>query len=615
MLPTDAEPDVVPIAAPLPPGAFELPTLPEGFKWSGSGQLTFVTSNKKEVDDPVVISDNPLYLESVGRAEVSTDTFSYNFRHYLPLEGWRDITIPAKRMMGNEGISEMFSKGAVIHDRDLFRRFLIASIDDYNRRERLLTKYEQFGWKDDEKAFLWGTQLYTATEVKSAAGTDDVRTMAQHLRPAIGGSLDKWSAAASTLFAQGCEPQAFVLLCAFAAPLMRFHTGDEGGGIVHLTSRDSATGKTTALIASAGVWGRYSKMVMNNFDTRVAKGVTQALMGNLPAYYDEISDRDPEVLREFVQTFTVGRDRLRGTQDGGIHHREQRWCTILMTNSNRSLVELVRRNDTDAMGFRILEFETSLPKGLKNGDLLKKTLEANYGYAGDTYLRYLLQPEALAWTKRAVTEWTDRIWEKTGLSPEHRFWVRTLGSVSVAAHIVRKLNLLSFSPDRIMDWALDQVVADKDDAPITGRAVTTAVSILSEFINEHLQDILTVAGPWQPGPGNKVAAYMKPLRRAFIRYEAENRRWVFAKKPLLEWLERKDIPYKRLMTELEKEKIVTRRDFLAKLSAGTDVPGTQTTCIEANGNHPMLSGALEPIEKFYAGQPEGMRRKFSPLTR
>lgn len=582
--------------------SLNLPTLPEPFRWGPNNELVYAGSTQRG-DVPEIISRHPLYLESIQRAEVQNESFSYNFKAWLPREGWLDITIPAKRLIGGEGVAEMFSRGAAISDRELFRRYVVAAIDDYNARERLMTKYEQFGWKDDDTSFFWGKRLYTHDSIHTVVGSDEVKTRAAFLTPKPGGSLQAWSRAADKLFAVGCEPHAFALLCSFAAPFMRFQSGDEGGALVSLVSPESGTGKSTALAAVASVWGQYDGLSLNNYDTRVSKGITLGVLGNLPAVYDEIAHRDPEVLKEFVLTFTNGRDRMRGTVDGAIRHTAARWQTILVTAANRSIVELIRSTDpTDAPGFRILEFHTTPLVGMSktDGDRLKEELKLNAGHAGEAYLDYITTPEANAWVRTAVRKHTEEVWSRGKFNHEHRFWVRTIGSVSVAATIVHKLGILSFSPERIVNWAIEHIQGgSKEDSTVTGRAATTAISVLSEYLNDSLSDTLSVNSRWQSGRPCTIIG--KPTRRLAIRYEADTRRYMIAERPFREWLHKHNIPAQQLIDDLKGLNIVKRVRVLCTLSAGTELPGGQALSMEVDGANPALSGILAEVKMEKAG--------------
>src|SRR5262249_10291523 len=143
------------------------------------------------------------------------DDFSYNFKLLLPL-GDIQISLPAQKFHSAEGYGYMSGKGAVIHDKDLFRKYVMAAVDQFHNDQRPVVRYEQFGWKDEGKAFLWGRSLFTASNILPANAVDEVAIRGRLLAPARSGSFNKWKAAADRLFARDCEPHAFALLCAFA---------------------------------------------------------------------------------------------------------------------------------------------------------------------------------------------------------------------------------------------------------------------------------------------------------------------------------------------------------------------------------------------------------------
>lgn len=556
---------------------------------------------KDGADAEVLICNYPLYLDGVQVGEVGEGAFSYAFKQFLPHDGWQNVVIPAEQLMGASGIAKLFGRGIVIHDPRSFSAYVRSAVDGFNAAERLRTRYDQFGWKAADKSFLYGSRLYSANAApKEMPGSDEVKERSAWLRPKVAGTLAAWSAAANALFQQGCEVQAFALLCAFAAPLMRFHTVTEGGAIVALHSRGSAKGKSTALAAITSVWGDKKGLEITNTDTSVSKGITLGVLGNLPIVYDELQHQDPEVIRDFVRIFTNGRDKMRGTSEGRIRHTQASWQTILISASNASLTDtLYHASGIDALAFRVLELPVALPSTVDTtkGDTLKKRLEQNAGHAGDAYLRYLVQPEVLAWAVQAIDTWTAELWAKTGLSTEHRFRIRCLGSVAVASALVNKLGLLTFDPQRIMNWAIDQVTGMRNDAPVTGHDAEMSTDALSAYLAEHLNDTLVMPRAWVNGE-RLLLPLMVPLRRLSIRFEKANGRILLAETPLRAWLLRKEISYRPFMDDLTASGVVVSARRKATLGAGTDLPGGQMTCVEVNAHHVALAGVMDNIVKL-----------------
>lgn len=577
----------------------QLPPLRAPYRWSLKNQLVMEMAHDGK-DIELLISEYPIFLEGVQTGELNTTRFSYHFKQYLPLQGWIDIHVSAEELLGPGGIGKLFGRGAVIHEPKAFMHYVHMAVDTFNKERKLRMRYEQFGWKEGGNAFLCGQRLYRAGAVETVLGTDEVRTRAQFLEPAKTGSLEDWSNAANSLFQLGCEAQSFALLCAFAAVFTPLHSANEGGAIVHLVSGASGTGKTTTLAGVSSVWGHSRGLQITNIDTAVAKSITLGTLGNLPAVYDEMWARDPEVVREFVMTFTNGRDKLRGTRDGEVKHVMASWQTLLVSAANLSLVELLNSTaGVEAPAMRVLEFPLELPPHIQHsqGDRLRKALEANAGHAGDVYLRYLMQDDVRRWALDALQQWTDDIWEETKLRAEHRFWVRTLGSVAVAASLVTQLGILSFQPSRIVEWAIKELTSRKDE---TERSLPDAHSrVLNEFLAEHINDTLVMQNAHVQGNRSRQLAILKPSRRLLIRYEINPGKIYVQETVFRKWLLNKSVNARELVADLKKQHVLLGMRAIT-LAAGTDFPGGQARCFEVNALHPLLGGVLTEITELQA---------------
>lgn len=470
--------------------------------------------------------------------------------------------------------------------------------------QQMTTRYDQFGWKNDDRAFLYGLDLYTAFGTQRITGSDELqlRCKEEWIGPCKGGDLGIWKTTINALFASGCEPQSVALLGAFAAPLMRFQERDEGGAIIHLVTRESGTGKSTALIGAASVWGRREGLGLTNDDTRVSKALTLGALGNLPVVFDELTIRDPEAIRLFVISFTNGRDKMRATRAGEIKHSASTWQTLMISAANTSLVDVLSAQNTpEAPAWRIMEFGLDLPAELRHaqGDKLRSALRANSGHAGAVYLQWLMQPANLAWTKRALEKAVADTWARTQWPSAARFWVRTVAAIAVAGVIVKKLGLVDFSVDRIMTWLL---------ATLQTNAVTTirgewAVPALGEFMQESMLDTLTVAKAYVPGETQRIER--EPRRKLNVRYEKFAKRYIVACSAMREFLIKKELSYSEFTKVLYERGAITRPRFLCTLGAGIpDLASGQVYCIEFNLNHEAISGVV----------PEELKSNVVPMT-
>ena len=356
---------------------------------------------------------------------------------------------------------------------------------------------------------------------------------------------------------------------------------------------NSGTGKSTALIGAASVWGRREGLGLTNEDTKVSKALTLGALGNLPVIYDEISIRDPEAIKAFVLNFTNGRDKMRATRGGEIRHTASTWQTILISAANTSLVDVLSaQGSPEAPAMRILEFGLNLPDELKHvqGDKLRKALRANSGWAGQVFLTWLMQPGNLAWTKATLETVTQQTWQKTAFRSEHRFWVRTIAAIAVAGVIVKKLGLVEFSVERIMSWLFERVGA-VDQAV---QRADWALPALAEFLNELIGNALVMPRAWVPGETSR--PLQEPRYKLTVRYELQPKRLLISTSALREYLIKKELSYREFVSALEQAKVITRKQMQATLGAGTEIPGGQVWCIEINAGHEAVVGVL-PVAK------------------
>lgn len=595
----------------------ELPRVPEPFSWTKYGQLCVSVEIGPDEHNIMLVSEYPIYLDSVQTGEIDGTNFSYKFLKFLPKHGWSSVTIDAATLHGSQGISTMFGRGAVIHDSKMFLQYARKAVDDYNKHTELETRYDQFGWKNGDTAFLYGPMLYTPAGPVEAIGAKEVSTRSQWLTPRKNANLIAWTEAADSLFSKGMEATSAVVLASFAAPLMRFQSADEGGAILHLFTPQSGHGKTTALQGAWTVWGTKEGLNLTNEDTRVSKPITLGTLGNLPVIYDELRDKDPETIRRFVVTFTEGRDRMRGMVDGSIRHTKSNWQTILLSAANNSLIELLEHDGTDAPAFRVLELSTELPKDIDKtqGDRLRKILNTNAGAAGDAYLRYLLHPPVLEWSKAALQQWTDEIWKVSGVGNAHRFRVRLVGAIAVAAALVNKVGILNFQTDRILQYLIGQIGSHQGIVTSRGSPLDQATSQLGEFINDSYSEILVVPDRFKPKQP-KMIPIIKPHNKLTMRYEVATQRVFISESALKDWCLVKQISERLMVDLLHGAGIIIARKRLVTLSAGTDIPGAQVQCVELNAQHPVMSGLVAAVTELQGtiNDPVYGRPVFSPRS-
>jgi len=578
-----------------------LPALPENFGWSDNSLVTLSANVAGTIE--ICVSKHPIYLAAVQRGELKTNETTLVFHQHTKAKGDEEITISAGDFFSSHGKALMHKRGANLTNFSHFETYVKAAVD-VTYENQVETRYEQFGWKQDDTSFLYGLHLYSANDIKRVIGNEELQYRCAKARVGMfpGGSLYGWQEAVRHLFRNGFEAQAFMVVNAFAAPLVKFFDPTVGGGIVHIFHKDTNKLKSTSLIAAASVWGQRDGLTLTQRDTVTTKPLTIGALGNLPVCYDEVDARDPEQMERFIIDFVEGRDRMRANRAGEIMHNELRWQTILISATNVSLVDQIVSTDMgpDAARWRVIESEASVPEGFKvtGGSQIQKQLQVNAGYAGDAYLTWLVNPEHLAWAKEQLITTEKEIWGKPAIDGEgkYRFWVRTVAAWMVAAAIVNKLEIIRFDPERIFDWAIKNNLPGIDDDSSEWRRTDTggAVHYLNTYMDVMRGNILRMQGPFVNGQKAQVLTN-EPRGSIVGRYEQRGGRIYLAQAPFREWLAGRQINYRQLVRALVDAKIVISRSNYITLGAGTDLPGGQVTCLEINGEHVAIKGTVDNV--------------------
>lgn len=561
----------------------------EGFGYDGDGALCVTREDNDGVRQYDIICAQSVYLEAVQRGEIRQTLHFYRFRHYLPRSGWHTVELSAGQARGQHVVSTFADAGLNIRDGEAFRRFVAFSVDAFHKERDMETQYEQYGWKIDG-SFLYGDRLYTAAKTDIVPASAVMRARNQWLGPKEGGSLATWRDAVNRLFGAGSEGQSFAICAAFAAPLMPF-VSDEGGAIVSLVTRASSPGKTTSITGAYTVFASDKRALGTSLiDTANSMPEALSLLCNLPVFHDEFKG-DPEVIDRKVREFTEGRSKQRLDRSGQLQTNVGTWQTILLTASNQSLVDTVGGlNGSDAMAYRILEFPVQSGDTISHveADRLRKVLEQNAGYAGDIYLEYITRPDVLAWIKANLPVYQQEIVNYGGFGKAERFWTRTLACVAVAAQIMEHLELVAFSPDRILKWAVEYF---KDLKKPSARA---AQDFLALYLNQHAAETLVVKSAFDAKKRIGVMASDRMPNKLTIRREEDTETFYIDFDSLRRWLIRHEVSVYEFERELRKQGI-SRGIKQRTLGAGTTLGGGSVKVLDIDGGHPSFSGVARAL--------------------
>lgn len=579
--------------------------LPKGFKFSANGQLLFV-SEKKSVDgdvqeDVTFVHEFPLLVIDRSVSEVSGQDCKITFLHWQPHDGWQELLVDAADFLRSSEVA-FGGKGIFGTDDKLLKKYVKQCLNMLAQRQAKNMSYETFGWKNNESAFLLGNRMYST--VKDDAGnvsihietvglTDTAARMAEHLQPGGSrkrGALAAWRVAAQKLFGPGMEWQASTVLASFAAPLMPLSLRSEGGLAWSTCDYKGGKGKSFATSAAASVWGDPDGVSTTSSDTAKSRIAVLGTLRHLPLAFDEMNRADPELAKEFLQIFTTGKEGTRLKQDGNLQNHQRNWCTILLTSSNSELIGAIEASaGSKAMGSRVFEVQaTQLPldkKELKESS--KRGFVENCGHAGHVYIQTLVYLNAIGALETMLDDaeqFLDGLYE---FGTEDRFKVAFYKAVYVASQILVEMEMLSFSPERIIDWLVKE---DNKEDEHAWRTSNNMVDVLGQYLREKLQSTLVVPMPWNYKPLHVVKA---PTAELAIRIEETGNIFI-DKLALGKWLQTKEVSMRHLVKDLNSRQIIKEKHARRSLGAGTGYGAGQAWVLVINGKHPDIANLIAP---------------------
>lgn len=586
-----------------------LPALPWGFQWGSAGQLMAVVLEDGEDDKKIealkMVSQLPVYMDAWMNEEGHKQKNSYLFKQYHPVKGFQEIIINCRDFNGQNWYGLWTENGGSIIDGSdkLFKTYARRHENMLRIPGREITRYSQFGWKNDDTSFLIGNTLCHADgSTEKAYGTDKLSPLMDVMRPASAGSREAWTRAGNKLGMPGMEPHLCMVLAAMAAPLLKFCVGDiDGGAIMSFVSEDSGVGKSPMATACASVWGKLAASIDTGNFTENRRIEDLVRHCHLPLIEEEMPYCDPQIAADGVKKFTSGSDRGRLNRSGAAQGIPERYQTMLLSISNRSLYQLVRMVDVP-MSRRVFEIEVERPDKdlLSNLGGITREMVRNCGHVGLQLARLLVEPShkqyivehltGATMTKVGTTQLKYR--NMLNSQPEHRYIIWPLSCIDVIARIVNHHKLLEFNVERVMDWLCLQAVALINDRSVISGAITKLI----KFINEHAENCLTVAAPYQPAKGPQLPLRL-PRGIMAMRMELNPARLLVTNDALQKWCNNNSINFVKLGKELADLKIVTERSKMVTLTAGTEIPGGRMLCMEVDMAHPEINGQLRALAK------------------
>jgi hypothetical protein len=567
-----------------PINKYVIPTYPRPYFRGANGGVYIRSVTKSGDPDEKLVYHNDLYV--VRRLEDVELGEAIVMRLHLPKDGVREFTLPLSAVTSREEFRKHMSmKGVAITRMDELMTYTTTWVNELQANSTADEAHRQFGWTSEEcTSFVLGNQEIFKDRVEFNPPSNQTMGLFPAFEPK--GTLEDWKNAINFYNRDGFELHQFVVGTSFGSPLMQFSSVNCAG--MHIYSKDTGVGKTTALASAISVWGKPEDLIMHERDTYNTKMNRGEVYHNLPLYMDELTNAKPQELSNLAYQLTGGRQRGRMASGSNTErHRGEAWSLLAVTTGNTSIVERISmfKQMPKAEAQRIFEcrvdkmhFETK-----KETDDFSQAIENNYGYAGKVYIQYLM--DHLEDAKKLLVEIQAKIDGRANLTAENRFWSVLVAATITGLVLARRAGLIDFDTKKITKWALEQLTENKRQVEDMNSSVEV---LLNDYITDHWNNVLWIKSTedrrtGEPNQGDTVVIPEMMARGKLVaRYETDRKRAYLILKPLKAWCGEQQINYGAFVHDL-KSKLGAKKSKV-RLAKGThmNLPPTDVLVVDCS---------------------------------
>lgn len=420
--------------------------------------------------------------------------------------------------------------------------------------------YDHQGWHGDR--FLYADKLLGAVEERVNLDNSSARLAAGIRRYK---SLERWTSLSDSLFSQGGESRGFILLAAFAAPLMGFGEGVS----VSVITKDT----TQAPMLFAGIhsiYGRQKTLHIAKSMPFQTKFDTLRACGHLPCVYPDLYHADPSVTDKFIEAAIAQGTVLLGTSSD--------WLPRQVAH------RLGERGDER----RVLEIVLPPSNAAEDQELLS-TYHNNFGHAGLEYVRYLSQN--VSYFRQAIEVYRKSVHQRLGGREDERLLINVIACVGMAAKVVSHLGLLHVTAERMVKHGgeLLEVMRSRDY-----EVVHLPEKMLEEYMMDRRDATLVMDGTALSRARDQV--HYDGVAETEIRYEVLNRRIFVSREKFHAWCKGRFQSGHNLVRKMLRSGIAKKREVLRGLrSSHPEVnlrPNPRIATFEVDPDHPLINAAV-----------------------
>ena len=564
--------------------SYTIPTYPTPyFRGANGGVYSRKTLPDGTVDEVPVYHNDLYVVRRISDPEVGE---SILMRLHLPKDGVREFTIPLTSVTSRDEFRKQMSmQGVAVPRVEELMKYTLDWVNELQSKDEADEAHKQFGWVGSGfDSFVLGNQHIFENDIDFNPPSSQTLSLFPIFEPK--GTMEQWRKNMDFYNKDGFELHQYVVGTAFGSILMQdspFHCAT-----LHLHSKESGIGKTTAMIVGSSLWGNPDELVMDQNTTLNFRMHRGEIYHNLPFYIDEITEMKPYEVSQLAYSMSSGKQkgRLAGSANAE-RYRGDPWKFLAVTTGNVSVIERVSAYKAmpEAESQRIMEVKVD-KLFHKSSDTM--TQEAfldsvcnNYGHAGPIFVQHVIQ------NKDSIRSLTDSIKEKVisaaGLTSKNRFWTAHVSYTLAGLILAKRLGFHDYDIQKVFKFAIWMLKLNQN---AVSDMSLSAQDILNDYINEHWNNVLWIKSTddlrkGQGGPlDSLIVPEASPRGKLVARYETDIKRAYLLPKPLRDWCVDQQINYGSLLQDLTEQ--MNAKKIKIRLSKGThmQLPPAQVLAVD-----------------------------------
>lgn len=559
-------------------GTVTIPKYPAPYKRPANGGVYIEVTDEDGQKEMKLVCATDLYV--VRRLVDPEMGEVVEMRHHLPMDGVRSFVVPLYSVTSKEEFRKALAAqgvAAINKEVDALMTYTQTWVRELQHSTQADNAHRQFGWLKDMSGFVLGDRVVFADRVEHNAPSSNTRGLTEFFTPA--GTFEGWKEAMNFYNRPGFELHQFTVCAGFGSLLMRFMPIN--ATLIHLWSKDSGFGKTTALHAALSAWGHPKRLMLGEVDTYNSKMNRADVMHSLPICMDEITNIAPKDGSDLIYQITGGQQRNRLSSNGNSERfRGDPWNLLFISTGNSSLIDRVAMAKAmpKAEAQRVLEIEVS--KLFKKQSTDKTITDAfgaslleNYGHGGVPFIQYILQN--LEQVSLLVSTIQKKVDEEANLGPENRFWSAAVTAALSAAVICKHLGLLDYDVSMLRSYLIRRVLRNNQTASVAMDA--DAMSLVNEYVYQNWGRILQIKSTADMrgkhhgnGLDDLIVPEHMPRGNDIVgRYETDLNKLYLMTKPFKAWLSEQQLNYASVIEALKSDVKATK--VRARITKGTSL--------------------------------------------